>query len=154
MSLDKYKEKRKFEITPEPKGEEKNTKDPSLVFVVHKHQAQNLHWDFRLEHEGVLASWAVPKGPPKEFGEKKLAVSVEDHPLLYKDFSGTIPEGQYGAGKVEIWDHGTYEPIKWDSKVVEVILSGQKMKGRYSLVKTKGYQRNSWLLIKQKPKEI
>jgi bifunctional non-homologous end joining protein LigD len=154
MSLLEYKKKRIFSNTPEPEGAEGDSSGVAPIFVVHQHQAQNLHWDFRLEHDGVLASWAVPKGPPETFGDKKLAIQVEDHPFSYKDFSGDIPEGQYGAGHVDIWDKGTYEEIKWDNKVVEVILSGQKLKGRYSLVKTKGYQRNSWLLIKQKPKEI
>lgn len=152
MSLEKYKSKRDFKKTSEPKGQQQIAKSEKSIFVVHKHQAQNLHWDFRLEHEGVLASWAVPKGPPEKIGEKRLAVQVEDHPFEYKDFAGDIPEGQYGAGYVEIWDSGTYEPIKWDEKVVGVVMIGKKMKGRYSLIKTHGYGKNSWILIKQKAK--
>jgi len=152
MSLEKYNQKRDFGVTTEPSGETTTKKSSRPIFVVQEHQAQNLHWDFRLEHDGVLASWAVPKGPPAEFNEKKLAVQVEDHPLDYAHFSGNIPEGQYGAGHVEIWDEGTYDEIKWDKDIVEVILSGQKMQGRYSLIKTKGYGKNSWILMKQKPK--
>lgn len=152
MGLEKYQSKRDFAKTAEPKGEKQTAKSQKPAFVVHKHQAQNLHWDLRLEHEGVLASWAVPKGPPEKIGEKKLAVQVEDHPFEYKDFEGEIPEGQYGAGQVEIWDSGTFEPIKWDDKVVEVIMSGKKMTGRYSIVKTHGYGKNSWILIKNAPK--
>jgi bifunctional non-homologous end joining protein LigD len=152
MGLKEYQKKRGFDKTSEPKGQKQATNSEKKVFVVHKHQASNLHWDFRLEHEGVLASWAVPKGPPEKIGEKRLAVQVEDHPFDYKDFSGNIPEGQYGAGHVEIWDSGTYEPVKWDEKVVEVILNGKKMTGRYSLIKTHGYGKNSWILVRQAPK--
>lgn len=155
MTLEKYHSKRKFNKTPEPSGKiskQSKTKSKKLTFVVHKHRAQNLHWDFRLEHEGVLASWAVPKGPPGKIGEKRLAMQVEDHPFEYKDFEGEIPEGQYGAGTVKIWDSGTYELIKWDEKIVEFILSGKKMTGRYSLIKTTGYSKNAWILIKLKDK--
>lgn len=151
MTLEKYHSKRKFSETPEPKGGVKK-ESKKLIFVVQKHRAQNLHWDFRLEHDGVLASWAVPKGPPEKIGEKRLAVQVEDHPYEYKDFEGDIPESQYGAGHVEIWDRGTYEPLKWDEKVIEFVLFGKKMTGRYSLIKTTGYSKNSWILIKQNPK--
>lgn len=151
--LEKYREKRDFEKTAEPDGRKTISHHHQLSFVVQKHQAQNLHYDFRLEHDGVLASWALPKGAPMVIGEKRLAVAVENHPLEYQDFEGNISEGQYGAGRVEIWDKGTYEPIRWDNKVVEVILSGKIMEGRYSLVKTSGYAKNSWLLIKQAKKQ-
>ena len=154
MSLEKYQSKRTFSETPEPKGADSLKISQAPVFVVQEHHAQNLHWDFRLERYGVLASWAVPKGPPAEFGEKRLAVQVEDHPLEYGNFSGDIPEDQYGGGHVDIWDKGTFETIKWDDSVVEVILAGQKMSGRYTLVKTKGYGKNSWILMKQKPKVL
>jgi bifunctional non-homologous end joining protein LigD len=154
MSLDRYQSKREFDKTPEPKGEIQKSVPKASVFVVQEHHATQLHWDFRLEHEGVLASWAVPKGPPANFGEKRLAVQVEDHPLEYGNFSGDIPEDQYGGGHVDIWDKGTFEIIKWDKDVVEVILAGSKMQGRYTLVKTKGYGKNSWILMKQKPKEV
>jgi bifunctional non-homologous end joining protein LigD len=155
MSLDEYTKKRSFNKTPEPDAE--IGKGDSSSFVIQKHDAQNLHYDFRLEHKGVLASWALPKGTPTKINEKRLAIRTEDHPVSYKNFEGTIPEGQYGAGKVEVWDKGEYDLIKWDEEndgVIEFILMGEKSRGRYSLVKTKGYSKNkeSWLLIKNKPK--
>ncbi len=153
MNLEKYHQKRNFTATPEPTGSVPKKQGKEPIFVVQEHHAQNLHWDFRLEHDGVLASWAVPKGVPEKINEKRLAVQVEDHPFAYKDFEGKIPEGEYGAGTVNIWDSGTFQPIKWDKDVIEIVMSGEKMAGRYSLVKTKGYARNSWLLIKQKPKD-
>lgn len=154
MALDKYQAKRKFEGTPEPVGELKSSKK-APIFVVQEHHASHLHWDFRLEHEGVLASWALPKGVPGGINEKHLAVQVEDHPYDYKDFEGEIPAGQYGAGTVTIWDKGTYEPLKWDEEVVEVNLNGQKLKGRYSLVKTNfAGRKNSWLIIKNEQKIV
>jgi len=118
-------------------------------FVVHKHSARRLHYDFRLEMEGVLKSWAVPKEPPLEYGIKRLAVQVEDHALDYADFEGEIPEGIYGAGKVEIWDSGSYDliDIKEDKIVAE--LHGKKLKGKYVLVRFKGEERN-WLFFKGK----
>lgn len=155
MSLEEYQRKRSFNKTPEPKAESK--KENGSSFVIQKHDAQNLHYDFRLERKGVLSSWALPKGTPTKINEKRLAIRTEDHPVKYKEFEGTIPENQYGAGKVEIWDKGSYELLKWDEDkdgVIEFILDGQKSKGRHSLVKTKGYSKNqeSWLLIKNKPK--
>src|SRR3990167_8601799 len=107
-SLKTYKTKRKFSETPEPKGKVLKKKEKKLIFVVHKHFARNLHFDLRLEMNGALASWAVPKEPPIEKGVKRLAVHVEDHPIEYAKFKGIIPEGNYGAGKVEIWDNGEY----------------------------------------------
>jgi len=154
MTLEKYQSKRSFYKTPEPKGGDALKISQAPVFVVQEHHAQNLHWDFRLEHEGVLVSWAVPKGPPENIGEKRLAVQVEDHPIEYGNFSGDIPQDQYGGGHVDIWDKGTFETIKWEGGVVEVVLSGNKLNGRYTLVKTKGYGKNSWILMKQKPKEL
>ncbi len=150
MTLTKYKQKRKFSKTPEPEGKVKKSSEKKLIFVIHKHYASHLHWDFRLEMNGVLKSWAVPKEPPKTKGIKRLAVQVEDHPIEYAKFQGTIPEGNYGAGKVEIWDSGTYELIEKDSKKIEFKLNGKKMKGNFVLVKTKygAKPEKSWLLFK------
>jgi len=159
MALEKYKEKRNFAKTPEP--EVQDISEGQNRFVVQEHHASQLHWDFRLEMaEGlkspnvVLKSWAVPKGLPENIGDKRLAVAVEDHPVDYISFEGVIPEGSYGAGTVKIWDKGKYELIKRDSKVIELILSGEKMKGRYTLIKTSGYGRNSWLITKNTPKGV
>ena len=124
MILKKYSKKRKVKKSGKKK-----------IFVVQKHHASHLHWDFRLEMNGVLKSWAVPKEPPKVKGVKRLAIHVEDHPLGYAKFEGEIKEG-YGKGKVEIWDKGTYELIEKDSKKIEVELHGKKLKGKYVLVKT------------------
>jgi len=146
MSLEQYQKKRRFSTTPEPKGKIKKSKAKSSIFVIHKHQASHLHWDLRLEMDGVLKSWAVPKSPEdlSEKGVKRLAVQVEDHPLEYAKFKGVIPEGNYGAGKVEIWDNGTYILKSKDEKKIEFILNGKKLKGDYVLIKT-GYVKNGWL---------
>jgi bifunctional non-homologous end joining protein LigD len=114
-------------------------------FVVHEHKATHLHWDFRLEKDGMLKSWAVPKGPSEDKTVKRLAVQVEDHELSYIDFQGTIPDGEYGAGKVKIWDKGTYSLESETPKRIVVELKGKRLKGRYSLVHLKDKQ---WLLIK------
>ena len=147
MPLEAYQKKRKFSKTPEPKGKIKIVKSKKPIFVVHNHFASHHHWDLRLEMEGVLASWAVPKEPPTVKGIKRLAVQVEDHPLQYATFKGTIPEGNYGAGKVEIWDKGTYELKFQDSKKIEFTLHGKKLDGNFVLVKT-GYVKNGWLWMK------
>ena len=150
MSLKKYKQKRKFNKTPEPEGKIVNDKSKKLIFVIHRHEASHLHWDLRLEMNGVLKSWAVPKEPPKVKGIKRLAIQVEDHPLDYATFKGIIPEGNYGAGKVEIWDKGNYILKNKDAKKIEFELKGKKMKGNYILVKTDygNKPEKSWLWFK------
>ncbi len=160
MSLVKYKAKRNFTLSPEPEGKIiKNT--PSLSFVVQRHKASRLHYDFRLEIDGVLKSWAVPKGPSLNPKDKRLAMMVEDHPYSYKDFKGIIPSG-YGAGIVEIWDKGKYSDLENSDKVtaekklraglkagsLKFTLYGKKLKGEFALVKLKDKDENAWLLIK------
>lgn len=164
MSLIRYREKRDFKTTPEPGGGK--SKGSNLIFVIQKHAATRLHYDFRLEMEGVLKSWAVPKGPSTDPKTKRLAMMVEDHPYDYKDFEGSIPKGEYGGGTVIVWDQGTYEPIeKIEGKKaqekyllkhlkegsVKVVMHGKKMKGEWALVRTHQSE-NSWLLIKHKDK--
>ena len=119
------------------------------TFVIQKHQARNLHWDFRLEMDGVLKSWAVPKEPPTQIGLKRLAVQVEDHELNYADFEGDIPEGEYGAGKVEIWDKGTYELLSRKEKKLVFMLDGEKLKGKYTLLQFGNVDKN-WLFFRAK----
>ena len=175
MALKEYKEKRSFTKTPEPKGGKPAGK--TLIFVVQKHAASHLHYDFRLEMEGVLKSWAIPKGPSLNPADKRLAMQVEDHPFDYKDFEGIIPESNYGAGTVMVWDTGTYEPMEevkgpkgkelktitgtkaTQNKVLlkelnagslKIRLNGKKLKGEFALVQTKGRGDNSWLLIKHR----
>jgi len=120
---------------------------PSGRFVVQKHQATHLHYDFRLEMDNVLKSWAVPKEPPTTSGVRRLAVQVEDHALDYIDFEGTIPEGEYGAGTVEIWDKGTYTLKNRTDKMIEFTLEGVKLRGNYALI---NFKENNWLLIRKK----
>lgn len=119
------------------------------IFVIHKHNATHLHWDFRLEIEGVLKSWAVPKEPPAKAGVKRLAVQVDDHPLGYAKFHGTIPEGMYGAGTVKIWDHGSYELLERTENKISFILHGKKLKGRYELVRFAKSGKRNWLFFKK-----
>src|SRR5881398_3412154 len=148
--LGEYRRKRERGKTPEPFGS--SGRDGRPVFVVQRHQARSLHYDFRLERDGVLASWAVPKGVPLEPGDQRLAVHVEDHPLDYATFEGEIPKGQYGAGTVEIWDRGTYELVeeKRDGGLT-VRLHGKRLDGTWTLVPAKldGDPKN-WLLIKKR----
>jgi len=162
MSLKEYRRKRTFKKTPEP-APSKRSGAKGLKFVIQKHQSRHLHYDLRLEHAGVLKSWAVPKGPPMDPRDRRLAVQVEDHPLEYKDFEGRIPEGEYGAGLVEIWDKGTYsmDPEKGGSGPVRSMaaslekghidfsLHGKKLRGSFTLVRLKGKDKQ-WLLIKRK----
>ena len=123
----------------------------ALRFVVHEHHASRLHFDFRLEVGGVLRSWAVPKGPSMDPADKRLAVEVEDHPLAYVDFEGTIPEGEYGAGQVVIWDHGPYGLVEMKKDKMVFWLEGKKLRGKFALVHLqKSKTGKDWLLIKQK----
>jgi len=147
MSLDQYREKRDFAKTDEPKGEAQAYEKRENIYVIQRHDASHLHYDLRLERDGVLKSWAVPKEPPTKKGVRRLAVEVEDHPLEYAEFEGVIPEGEYGAGTVDIWDKGTYEAEKWQEDGIVVHINGNKLSGRYSLVRFKK-QENAWLLFK------
>jgi len=166
MSLDKYREKRDFKKTPEPSGKKtraKKTAAKPLSFVVHKHSASHLHYDLRLELEGVLKSWAIPKRPTLDADEKRLAMMVEDHPLDYGGFEGTIPKGNYGAGTVMIWDEGAYHAAHHEDRTeseaelkqglekghISIVLEGKRLKGEYALVKIKRSGDNSWLMIKK-----
>jgi bifunctional non-homologous end joining protein LigD len=163
MALTLYNKKRNFSETSEPTGKIKKSVS-NLSFVIQRHKASRLHYDFRLELDGVLKSWAVPKGPSLNPKDKRLAMMVEDHPYDYKDFAGKIPEGNYGAGIVEIWDEGTYNDIDNSSKDVaekklraglkagdlKFQLFGKKLKGEFALVKLKSKEDNSWLLIKHR----
>jgi len=167
MSLSLYKQKRSFKDTPEPGPKVKSSKS-GLKFVVQKHDATSLHYDFRLEMEGVLKSWAIPKGPSLNPEDKRLAMMVEDHPYDYKDFEGIIPEGNYGAGTVIVWDEGEYGSMDNEDKSqkeqekillsqlykgdVKIVMHGKKLKGAFALVKMKGRGENTWLLIKKKDK--
>src|SRR5438552_7281253 len=148
--LDTYKRKRDPGKTPEPFGGRRRAGRP--IFVVQRHDARRLHYDFRLERDGVLASWAVPKGVPLEAGGRALAVHVEDHPLEYASFAGEIPAGQYGAGSVEIWDHGTYELVEEKrGGGLTVRLHGERLEGVWALIPAKldGDPKN-WLLIRKR----
>jgi bifunctional non-homologous end joining protein LigD len=122
----------------------------SLRFVLHEHFSQHHHFDFRLEHDGVLASWAVPKGLPGAPGERRLAIRVEDHPLSYGDFEGTIPEGEYGAGEVRIADTGTYESLVWSGERIEVVLHGRQFTGKYVLLRFVKAGEKNWIVLKGK----
>lgn len=117
------------------------------VYVIHKHDATSLHYDFRIEIDGVLKSWAIPKIPPSEKGVKRLAIFTEDHPLDYSTFEGTIPEGNYGAGKVEIWDKGTFTLVENEGNKIVVNLNGNRLNGKYCLIRFKDQEKN-WMLFK------
>ena len=157
--LKEYRRKRDMSSTPEPFHQEAE-RSGHPVFVIQKHHARNLHYDFRLEDEGVLKSWAVPKGPSTNPSEKRLAIATEDHPLTYASFEGIIPEGNYGAGTVLVWDQGTYEntteekgtPIRLSEGVdqgrITFHLQGQKLTGGYALIRTGQSQGKHWLLVK------
>src|SRR6202048_1641056 len=170
MALEEYKRKRRFEETPEPPA--KVQKKTEHRFVVQKHDATRLHYDFRLDLDGVLKSWAVPKGPSLDPGDKRLAMEVEDHPVSYQDFEGIIPEGNYGAGSVMVWDVGTWQPLSplpvngkyvpgTDEEARQMLakgdlkfrLEGKKLKGDFALIKMRGRRPgskgNEWLMIKK-----
>src|ERR1700722_1295912 len=148
MPLKEYRKKRDFKVTPEPSGNgsARKSKTKPLRYVIQKHRASQLHYDFRLEWNGVMLSWAVPKGPSLDPSVKRLAMQVEDHPIDYSDFEGIIPSGEYGGGTVMIWDTGTWVP--------EVLDVAEKLKGSWVLVRTRGFGKNaskpSWLLIKHR----
>jgi len=151
MSLKEYKSRRDFSKTEEPLEEVKPSNQKSGIYVIQKHKASHLHYDLRLEMDGVLKSWAVPKEPPQEPNMKRLAVKTEDHPIEYADFEGVIPEGEYGAGKVEIWDRGTFEPIDIKEDKIIFKIKGKKLKGDYCLIKLKPKtDLKNWLFFKKK----
>lgn len=158
--LKSYREKRDFGLTAEPAGGERGPSERP-IFVIQKHDATTLHYDFRLEVDGVLKSWAVPKGPSTDPRDKRLALPTEDHPLEYADFEGVIPEGEYGAGPVLVWDSGPYRNLRTEKEddgasmeqaleegKVEVWLEGQKLQGGYALIRTGQGEDERWLLIK------
>lgn len=156
-TLEEYNRKRDFKKTKEPRGKPLKKKGDLPIFVVQEHHASHLHYDFRLELDGVLKSWAVPKGPSLDPSDKRLAVQTEDHPLDYATFHGTIPKGEYGGGEVFIWDHGTWESEMDDpEKALEkgelkFKLKGKKLKGSFVIVRTRwGESKKNWLLIKHK----
>lgn len=149
LTLEEYKKKRDFIKTPEPKDTNKeNSSKNRSIFVIQKHDASHLHYDLRLEIDNVLKSWAIPKSPPLKIGIKRLAVQTEDHPLSYANFHGLIPKGQYGAGKVEIWDKGDFEVLDLKENKIVVDINGEKIKGKYCLIKLKPKvsQKNGYFL--------
>jgi DNA ligase D-like protein (predicted 3'-phosphoesterase) len=163
--LERYRQRRDFRRTTEPAGQQGRRFSKQPVFVIQKHAARSLHYDFRLEVGGVLKSWAVPKGPSTDPREKRLAVEVEDHPLEYRDFEGTIGEGNYGAGSVIVWDTGPYRNITerdghevpMDQALADghasVWLEGHKLRGGYALTRTRTGSKPQWLLIKRRDDE-
>ena len=159
-ALERYAARRTFTRTPEPPARTAPRREGPLLFVVQKHAARQLHYDLRLELDGVLKSWAVPKGPSLDPAVKRLAMRTEDHPVEYSDFEGVIPAGQYGAGVVMLWDRGTWHPGSADVDAslqkgeIRFVLHGTKLQGSWVLVRTRGFGKNplrsSWLLIKHR----
>jgi len=158
-----YRARRNFKTTPEPIKSTKKRKLKDPIFVIQKHAATHLHYDFRLESDGVLKSWALPKGPPVKESDRRLAIPTEDHPLSYATFEGVIPQGNYGAGTVKVWDIGTFKNITKDKdgKItsilqcikngrLKIVLDGEKMRGRYAFIKTKSEDKSFWLFLKMK----
>ncbi|MGQ9543253.1 MAG: DNA polymerase ligase N-terminal domain-containing protein [Candidatus Bathyarchaeia archaeon] len=151
MSLQEYRSKRNFKRSSEPEGSNQPEPGGGNIYVIQKHQATHLHYDLRLEMDGILKSWALPKGPPTQPDMKRLAVQTEDHPIEYADFEGIIPEGEYGAGKVEVWDRGIYKPIEVGENKITFTIYGQKLRGDYCLIKLKpGTDPKNWLFFKKK----
>lgn len=162
MKLSEYRKKRQFDVTPEPPGagQARQKQEEPLIYVVQKHMASRLHYDFRLEWHGVLLSWAVPKGPSLDPAVKRLAMQVEDHPVEYSEFEGVIPAGQYGGGTVMLWDRGTWRPESADvdeslrQGEIKFELQGRKLKGSWVLIRTRGFgrtpHRSAWLLLKHR----
>lgn len=159
MALREYRKKRRFDVTPEPSGSKRprRRRAKGLAFVVQKHRATALHYDFRLEWDGMMLSWAVPKGPSYDPKVKRLAMQTEDHPIEYNEFEGIIPEGEYGGGTVMIWDRGTWTPESKDVAAalrkgeLKFSLDGEKLRGGWVLVRTpRAGARSSWLLIKHR----
>lgn len=164
--LKEYREKRDFRSTKEPEGGDRSSSDDEPLFVIQKHDASNLHYDLRLEVDGVLKSWAVPKGPSTDPSEKRLAMPTEDHPLEYGDFEGVIPEDEYGGGPVMVWDTGSYRNLRAEKEddglsmseslndgKLEVWLEGEKLRGGYVLIRTDSGEDERWLFIKMKDDE-
>jgi bifunctional non-homologous end joining protein LigD len=163
MSLEEYYAKRDLKKSPEPAGKMEHDRSGALKFVIQEHAASHLHYDLRLELDGVLKSWTIPKGPSLDPGKRHLAIQTEDHPLEYADFEGTFPEGSYGAGKMIIWDEGTYHVPEIEDRAenetllrkalqrgnLKLFFDGQKIKGEFGLVKTH-IDENSWLLVKKR----
>jgi len=151
--LSRYRDKRNFATSPEPAGTGTAPPGAGARFVVQQHDATRLHWDLRLEHGGVLASWAIPNGIPADRSENRLAVHTEDHPLEYLDFEGEIPKGEYGAGTMQIWDRGTFETHKWEDRKVEVTFHGERLRGRYGLfpIGRDGASENDWMIHRMDP---
>ncbi len=148
MVLSEYNKLRDFSRSSEPKGG--GQKSAGNIFVVHEHDARHLHYDLRLEIDGVLRSWAIPKEPPEKEGIKRLAIRTEDHPLEYADYEGTIPEGMYGAGNVRIWDSGEFGIEKDEENELLFELKGKKLKGKYAMIRTKFRGKESWLFFRRK----
>ena len=151
--LEAYRTKRDFDRTPEPNDERRTTNDEAgeaSRFVIQEHHATRLHWDLRLERDGVLASWALPRGVPRDPDANRLAVHTEDHPLEYIDFAGDIPKGEYGGGTMRIWDAGTYETEKWERGKVVIVFHGERVSGRYALFHTRG---KDWMIHRMDPAE-
>jgi bifunctional non-homologous end joining protein LigD len=150
--LSTYRAKRDFDRTSEPSDERRATSAAGAAgggrFVIQEHHARRLHWDFRLERDGVLVSWALPRGVPADPDRNRLAVHTEDHPLEYLEFAGDIPKGEYGGGSVAIWDRGTYEAEKWEDSKVTVVLHGDRVSGRYALFRTRG---DDWMIHRMDP---